>query len=186
MDAAELCVQGSIFLYAPAAARIRFQSFARSFLKEGDFMKRIYVNEKWCLGCHLCEYECAFANSGLDDIVKALKGKPVYPRVTVEDCGEVHFAVNCRHCSDAVCVRSCISGALSKGDDGVVRIDREKCVGCLTCVLVCPYGAVMPAPDGHAAMKCQLCTDNGFGEPNCVKHCPNNAIVFEERAEVRA
>ena len=29
-------------------------------------MKRIYVQEKWCLGCHLCEYYCAFANSGED------------------------------------------------------------------------------------------------------------------------
>ncbi|HAP56835.1 MAG TPA: 4Fe-4S ferredoxin, partial [Sphaerochaeta sp.] len=23
-------------------------------------MKRIYVNEMWCLGCHLCEYYCAY------------------------------------------------------------------------------------------------------------------------------
>jgi carbon-monoxide dehydrogenase iron sulfur subunit len=28
-------------------------------------MKRIYVNEMWCLGCHLCEYYCAYANSGV-------------------------------------------------------------------------------------------------------------------------
>ena len=103
------------------------------------------------------------------------------PRVRVEDAGEVHFAVNCRHCTDPVCVQSCISGALTKGEDGIVRIDKQKCVGCLTCVLVCPYGAVLPSPEGHAAMKCQLCTDNRMGEPNCVKHCPNGAIVYEER-----
>lgn len=24
-------------------------------------MKKVYVNEKWCLACHLCEYYCAFA-----------------------------------------------------------------------------------------------------------------------------
>ena len=81
-----------------------------------------------------------------------------------------------------MCVQSCISGALTKGEDGIVRIDQKKCVGCLTCVLVCPYGAVLPSPEGHAAMKCQLCTDNRMGEPNCVKHCPNGAIVFEERS----
>ena len=40
-------------------------------------MKRIYVEEKWCLGCHLCEYNCAFANSGMEDMVKALKDKPI-------------------------------------------------------------------------------------------------------------
>ena len=38
-------------------------------------MKRVYVNEQWCLGCHLCEYNCAFANSGMTDMVKALKDK---------------------------------------------------------------------------------------------------------------
>ena len=37
-------------------------------------MKRVYVNEDWCLGCHLCEYNCAFANSGEKDMALALKG----------------------------------------------------------------------------------------------------------------
>lgn len=143
-------------------------------------MKRIYVNEKWCLGCHLCEYECAFANSGLSDMFK-LKGLAIHPKIRVEDSGDVHYSVNCRHCSDAICVRSCIAGALTKTDEGMVEIDKSKCVGCYTCVLVCPFGAIMPDADGKTAQKCELCTKNAVGEPNCVKHCPNNAIVFEDR-----
>ncbi|MBR4555454.1 MAG: 4Fe-4S binding protein [Ruminococcus sp.] len=143
-------------------------------------MKRVYVNEQWCLGCHLCEYNCAFANSGIDDMVKALKGKDIFPRVHIED-GEdgIHFAVSCRHCKDPMCVKSCIAGAISI-EDGVVKIDRDKCVGCLTCVLVCPYGAVAPGPNG-AAQKCELCLQNSCGAPACVTGCPNNAIVYEER-----
>lgn len=50
-------------------------------------MKRVYVNEKWCLGCHLCEYNCAFANSGLTDMAQALKGKDVFPRIRVKGAG---------------------------------------------------------------------------------------------------
>ena len=57
-------------------------------------MKRIYVNEKWCLGCHLCEYECAFAATGLSDMAKALKGKVIHPKIKVEDGTGIHFAVN--------------------------------------------------------------------------------------------
>ena len=38
-------------------------------------MKRVYVNEEWCLGCHLCEYNCAFANSNEDDMILACKDK---------------------------------------------------------------------------------------------------------------
>ena len=144
-------------------------------------MKRVYVNEEWCLGCHLCEYNCAFANSGETDMVKALKGKPIYPRIHVEDGGkdDIHFAVSCRHCTDPICVKSCISGALSIGG-GVISIDQSKCVGCLTCVLVCPYGALSPNGDG-VMQKCELCLQNSCGEPACVKGCPNRAIVYEER-----
>ena len=144
-------------------------------------MKVVYVNEKWCLGCHLCEYECAFANSGETDIVRALKDRVIHPRIRVEDGDGVHFAVNCRHCSDALCVKSCIAGALSRDEHGTVVIDKNKCVGCFTCVTVCPYGAIMPDADGTAAQKCTLCTKNAMGEPNCVRHCINNAIVFEDR-----
>lgn len=142
-------------------------------------MKRVYVNEQWCLGCHLCEYNCAFANSGQTNIVKALKGKSIFPRIHVEGEDKITFAVSCRHCEDPMCVKSCISGALSK-KDGTVCIDRNKCVGCFTCILVCPYGAMSQDANG-AVQKCELCMGNTCGEPACVKGCPNKAIVYEER-----
>ncbi|MCC8196346.1 MAG: 4Fe-4S binding protein [Oscillospiraceae bacterium] len=142
-------------------------------------MKRVYVNEKWCLGCHLCEYNCAFANSGLKDMAK-LKGKEIYPRIRVEGDDKITFAISCRHCEDPICIKSCISGALSKTPDGMVEIDKSRCVGCLTCVLVCPYGAVIQDGDG-AVQKCELCLKNSSGAPACVAGCPNNAIVYEER-----
>ena len=143
-------------------------------------MKRIYVNEQWCLGCHLCEYNCAYANSGLSDMVKALKDKSIFPRIKVEDTGKVTYALSCRHCTDPLCVKSCISGAMHRGADGAVRIDRDKCVSCFTCILVCPFGAV--THDGNDAMlKCELCLENTCGAPACAAGCPNRAIVYEER-----
>ncbi len=137
------------------------------------------MNEKWCIGCHLCEYNCAFANSGIKDMVKALKGKNIYPRVHVEGDDKITYAVSCRHCTDPICVRSCISGALYI-KDGTVCIDHDKCVGCLTCILVCPYGAVSQDENG-AVQKCELCLKNSAGAPACALGCPNGAIVYEER-----
>lgn len=143
-------------------------------------MKRVYVNEKWCLGCHLCEYNCAFANSGCDSMVKALKNKKIFPRIRVQGDDKITYAVSCRHCTDPICVKSCISGALYRDGDGMVSIDKSKCIGCLTCVLVCPYGAISQDETG-AVQKCELCLRNSCGEPACVKGCPNRAIVYEER-----
>ena len=142
-------------------------------------MKRIYVNEEWCLGCHLCEYNCAFANSGEKNMVKALKNKEIKPKIHVEEDNKITYAVSCRHCEDPICIKSCISGALTK-TNGVVTIDQNKCIGCFTCILVCPYGAVSASSD-HAVQKCELCINNSCGTPACVKGCPNKAIVYEER-----
>ncbi len=144
-------------------------------------MKRVTVHEEWCLGCHLCEYNCAYANSGIPDMVKALKGKRIFPRIKVEDGGtpgSVTFAVSCRHCPDPICVKSCISGALSKRG-GAVTVDRSKCVGCYTCILVCPFGAISTDGDG-AVLKCELCLSNGAGTPACAAGCPNGALTVED------
>lgn len=142
-------------------------------------MRRVYVNEKWCLGCHLCEYNCAFANSGKANMALALRNRTIHPRIRVEGDDRITYAVSCRHCEDPICVRSCIAGALSIRE-GAVVIDRDKCVRCFTCVLVCPYGCMSQGEDG-AMQKCELCLKNACGAPACVQGCPNQAIVYEER-----
>jgi carbon-monoxide dehydrogenase iron sulfur subunit len=144
-------------------------------------MKRVYVNEKWCLGCHLCEYNCAFAQTGMTTtMAEALKGVKINPNIRVDQTDSVCFAVNCRHCDNPLCVKSCITGALSRDENGVITIDQQKCVHCFTCVVSCPYGCVLPTDSG-AITKCQLCVSTSDGIPKCVQGCPNNAIVFEER-----
>ncbi|MDR0532200.1 MAG: 4Fe-4S binding protein [Oscillospiraceae bacterium] len=149
-------------------------------------MKRIFAREEWCLACHLCEYHCANANlphkeggNFNAEMARNLKGRAIRPRIRVEEDDRVHFALSCRHCDEPACKKSCISGAISM-INGVVCIDRDKCVGCYTCILACPYGTIVPSDDGHAAQKCELCMQNSCGEPACVAHCPNRAIVYEE------
>lgn len=142
-------------------------------------MKRVYVNEKWCLGCHLCEYYCVFAGTDEKDMARALKDIKINPKIKIEERDGVSFAVSCRHCSESLCVKGCITGALTI-TDGVITINKDKCVSCYTCILICPYGAVSPSEDG-AVQKCELCVKTAAGTPACVRGCPNGAIVFEER-----
>lgn len=141
-------------------------------------MKRVYVNEKWCLGCHLCEYYCAAAGSDETDIARALKNVKINPKIRIEEHKGITFAVSCRHCEEPLCVKGCISGALNV-IDGVITVDKDRCIGCYTCILSCPYGAISQSAEG-VVQKCELCTSDG-GVPMCVKGCPNGAIVFEER-----
>ena len=51
-------------------------------------------------------------------------------------------------------------------------------MGCWTCIMVCPYGAIIMDKEGKVVAKCDLC--QGFDEPACVANCPNEALVFKE------
>ncbi len=145
-------------------------------------MKKVYVNEKWCLGCHLCEYYCAFASTNEKDMARALKDIKINPKIKIEELGGISFAVSCRHCKEPLCVKGCITGALTV-NDGVITINKDKCINCYTCILNCPYGAVSLSDEG-VVQKCELCVKTTSGTPRCVEGCPNGAIVFEERGEV--
>jgi len=63
-------------------------------------------------------------------------------------------------------------------ETGHVVHDPEKCIGCWTCIMVCPYGAVKPDSSGKIITKCDLCPDREI--PACVENCPNEALVIEE------
>lgn len=157
-------------------------------------MKKVYVNEEWCLGCHLCEFYCS-AGAGGETMVNAFSGgMPPLPRIRVEEggSGKVNFAVQCRHCipDDGTmpdCVRGCITGALQikYTDDGnrAVVCDETRCVGCYTCILSCPYGCIVPDDNNHVIKKCDLCISRSEGKPACVEGCPNAAIVYEDVPE---
>jgi len=148
-------------------------------------MKRIYIQEEYCIGCRLCEIYCQVKHSKSKKIIKAYREgmAEIIPRVLVEEIGYNSFAIQCRHCPDAPCVAACISGALQKNKNtGVVTFDEDKCVGCWSCIMVCPYGVIKrDLSDRKIASKCDLCVDEDI--PVCVKNCPNEALKFIDKKE---
>ena len=147
----------------------------------GDIMKKIFINEQYCIACRLCEVYCQVKHSKSKKIIKAFKGEQKQmPRVLVEEIGYNSFAIQCRHCEDAPCVEACISGAMEKNENsGVVNCNEDKCVGCWSCIMTCPYGVVKrDISVKKVASKCDLCVDED--EPVCVKNCPNEALEFKE------
>lgn len=154
-------------------------------------MKRIYVNEEFCIGCRLCEIHCQVQHSQSKKIIKAFREEApkAMARLVVEEEGPLSFAMQCRHCEDARCLEACITGAMRRDEEtGAVLCDEARCVGCWMCVMVCSFGAIQRNLIGSkAASKCDLCI--GTEVPVCVAHCPNEALIFieeQEREEVGA
>ncbi|TFH36261.1 MAG: 4Fe-4S dicluster domain-containing protein, partial [Dehalococcoidia bacterium] len=85
----------------------------------------------------------------------------------------------CRHCVDAACIDACITGAMHWDEQaGYVLLDLDKCIGCGTCTLVCPLGAVHIDRQTGKAVKCDGCHDRDV--PRCVSVCPNGSLVALE------
>ncbi len=136
------------------------------------------------MGCGLCEVYCQVEHSRSRDVLKAFKKerrRPL-PLVRVGQGAHSFVAVQCQHCAEPWCVYACLTGALSKDPiSGVVEVDRQRCVGCWTCVMACPFGAITPDIAEGAIAKCDLCP--GLSVPACVAGCPNGALVFVDEAE---
>jgi carbon-monoxide dehydrogenase iron sulfur subunit len=145
-------------------------------------MKKIIVEPKVCIGCRLCEIHCAVAHSRSKDIIKAFRReKPPVARILVEEEKPLSFALSCRHCEEPYCIYSCLTGAMFKDEEGRVLHNSEKCIGCWTCIMVCPYGAIKRDGIKKIVFKCDLCLETG--EPACVKNCPQEALTLVERKE---
>ena len=64
-------------------------------------------------------------------------------------------------------------------DNGTVQYEKETCVGCFSCIMVYPYGAI--AQEGHAyqiVSKCDLCPVRDV--PACIANCPDEILVYVE------
>lgn len=56
----------------------------------------------------------------------------------------------------------------------MVKVDAEECVGCETCIPVCPVEAISMV-DGVAVIDTEKCTECG----TCIAECPVEAIKEE-------
>lgn len=151
-----------------------------------------------CIGCQACMVACARAHEELP--AKDLNDQeiPFHSRIAVVNVPEVTVAIQCRQCEDSPCARSCPVEAIVQKDNHI-EVIKEKCIGCKSCVLACPFGAIKVVEDktessgifmntsadtgqsrvekSHFVVdKCDLCADSGA--PACVAICPAKALYF--------
>jgi len=153
-----------------------------------------------CVGCHACAVNCKEWNTGgyhapLTDInpYEADQSGVWFNRIHAFEAGQgsdaqvVHFPRSCLHCDDAPCVTVCPTGASYKrGEDGIVLVDEDMCIGCKLCSWSCPYGAREFDQDAGVMKKCTMCIDRIYNQnmeivdrvPACVATCPVSARHF--------
>jgi carbon-monoxide dehydrogenase iron sulfur subunit len=137
-------------------------------------MKRIFCRIEKCLACRSCELACAAVHT------------PYRPRIhvqAVDEKGRLHrvraIAIQCRNCSDPACAIACISGGICKDKrTGDILVNLDRCVGCWSCIMVCPVGAITRYELGHQILKCDHCPD--LDCPACITACPTRALVLRD------
>lgn len=141
-------------------------------------MKEIVVELDKCLGCKSCELACAVEHSKTKNLIMAFKETTMpTSRVKVEACSGFNFPLQCRHCQEPICVMACMTGALKKSQEtGKVIQNKDKCVGCWMCVMVCPFGIITANQREKVALKCDRCPDRET--PACVSACPTKALTY--------
>ncbi|XPV77082.1 MAG: 4Fe-4S dicluster domain-containing protein [Desulfovibrio sp.] len=176
-----------------------------------ELNKFVVADSQKCIGCRLCEVACSLAHteSTAQHPVAGQCCEPLFPRLYLVHTEGVTTPVQCRHCEDAPCAGSCPVAAIRRVD-GALVVDEKLCVGCKTCMLACPFGAIELLPvyengepkmqlvaveDGTEATgeelsqvlvagKCDLCFQHDGG-PACVTTCPEQALQLVDAAALR-
>ncbi|MFH0947034.1 MAG: 4Fe-4S dicluster domain-containing protein [Planctomycetota bacterium] len=97
------------------------------------------IDLKRCYGCFACVMACKAKNHTPPGVfwARLLKGETgEYPN-TVRQA----LPVLCFQCEEPSCLTVCPTGATVQHEDGIVTVDKEKCIGCNYCKMACPYGA---------------------------------------------
>lgn len=128
-----------------------------------------------CTGCRLCELVCAVKHDHVSNPARARI------RIIKWEAEGIYVPLSCQQCEDAPCASACPAKALSRNMDmGRVELDYNKCIGCRTCISVCPFGAMHFVAADRKVIKCDLCD----GDPQCVRFCDTKAVNLVDAGDV--
>ena len=147
--------------------------------------KQIFFRPERCLLCLSCVLACQMKTAGLKDPGQIEKGQEPDQALKVSYSQGTPWVWRCRQCRAAPCTESCFTGGLHRDPehDTVVQ-DREACVGCGSCVLVCPIEGIEFRPGEHRPGKCDACREEDL--PACVRACQSRALVYTDGERLTA
>jgi tetrathionate reductase subunit B len=148
-----------------------------------------------CIGCQACSVACKAEHGVRLGAFRAwVSEKEVRTHSSVT---RIFLPRLCNHCDNPPCLDVCPTGATYRRDDGLVAIEKTRCIGCRHCMEACPYGSryfnatespdegAFPALTHGTVDKCDFCAhriDRGV-VPACVNTCPSGARIFGDLNE---
>ena len=174
--AASLLAAGGACIFMVDAAHAEDEGRAEGGRETGPYAGRVgfLVKPHNCLNCQACVEACRKFN-------KTPESRPARRHITkYEKDGEALFvSTSCMHCEEPACASVCPAGAIKKAEDGVVYVDKDRCIGCKYCYQACPFG--VPTYSSAAMDKCDCCTLGGTrpgNAPRCAEACKFGALRF--------
>ncbi len=173
------------------------KSFGATNKKKDDVeFYGILFDSTLCVGCQSCEYACAELYA-LPDPTGAPESGVVRKtdessRVVINSYntskGEQFIRNACNHCNNPACASACLTKAMLKTDEGPVIWREEKCMGCRSCMISCPFDMPKFEYDNPnpKIQKCRMCFEllQEGSIPKCVENCPAEAILFGKRRDL--
>lgn len=137
--------------------------------------KVLAINSEKCTGCRLCELVCSVFHDGVSNAARSRI------KIVKWESEGLYIPMSCQQCQDAPCKIICPVKAIYRDEQlGRVMVDQTKCIGCRSCVAVCPFGAMNFNVIDRKVSKCDLCD----GDPQCVRFCEVKAVDYVEADRV--
>lgn len=134
------------------------------------------INMDRCIGCNACTIACKSFYQ-LEPSINRRFVRQVDEKLT-GTAKRCYISTACNHCDEPACAKACPTGAYTKLDNGIVKHNQNRCIGCQMCATACPYGVPQFDTVKKKMDKCSMCYDRlEQGEnPICVASCPMEAI----------
>jgi len=188
MNRRQFLVGGSAALAAGAIAATTGVKTSEAEAQEVTYPESrgyLVYDSKKCMGCTTCMLACSLTHYGAQNL--SLSRIQIIQDSFGKFPDDIKMAV-CRQCVVPVCVQNCPVGAayIDTENGNVRRINQDECIGCKTCLAMCPQQPHRPVWNhmDEVSSKCDLCLDTPYwdekGGPNgkqaCVESCPMQAI----------
>jgi len=132
----------------------------------------ILIDTTRCSFCEKCVGACEKRHGGEHPGTFYTQVTLTYPQG--KDARPLPVSTRCMHCFDSPCTRVCEGKALTKTALGAVTWNEDRCIGCLSCVNVCPFPKSLHyEPSQGKVYKCDMCYDRivAGANPACVDIC---------------